>query len=97
MRRREKGGWLSDEDARGVVAERDDGRTARRDRSDHVDSCLHQRTDGTEDDAFLGTGGELGIRARGARDARDDARDDETETFDARDEDEDEDEDDDDA
>ena len=36
-----------------------------------VDSCLHRRTDGTEDDAFLGTGGELGIRARGASDARD--------------------------
>ena len=74
-----------------------DGRARREGRGDHVDSCLHQRTDGTEDDAFLGTGGELGIRARGARDARDDARDDETETFDARDEDEDEDEDDDDA
>ena len=75
------------------MAERD-GRDGTR---DHVDTCLYQRTDGTEDDAFLGTGGELGIRARGARDARDDARDDETETFDARDEDEDEDEDDDDA
>ena len=58
-----------------AVAERDDGR---RDATDHVDSRLHQRADGTEDDAFLGTGGELGIRARGARDARD-ARD-ETET-----------------